>query len=218
MRTLPRFTAALVLGTLGAMALTAAYGSWLVRDARLDQAARSTRLHELGRIAVPRPDLMAGMTWRDDLAAGLFYGLFAGWPLGGLLSLMVMGLDLRGRSRAWIYGAAGLLFLAIAATEAVPELVRARAQLDAGRAPLAAKTAMEALWTPGLWILLLAAVELGALALPPSRVRLAGFLLATGLVLAFLLRDPVAPVSTLLLALALPWAVLIWMRPAWRAA
>ena len=208
MRTLQRFTAALVLGTLAGMLLLTLHGAWLVHDARLDQAARSQRLHELGRIAVPRPDLLASMTWRDDLAAGIFYGLYAGWPLGGLLSLMLMGLDLRSRSRAWVYGAAGLLLAGIACTEALPKLARAGT-------PLAV---LDALKAPAEWILLLAAVELGALTLPPSRRRLGGFLLAVGAVLAFLLHDPIAPLSTALLALALPWAVAGWMYPAWRPA
>lgn len=97
--TLPRLTVALFVGTLAGMIATTLFGAWLVHDARLDQAARSGRLHALGVPAVPPPAVMAVLTWRDDLAAGVFYGLSAGWPLGGTLAVMTLGLGLGPRPR-----------------------------------------------------------------------------------------------------------------------
>lgn len=92
--TLPRLTVALFLGTLAGMIATTLFGAWLVHGARLDQAARSGRLHALGVPAVPPPAVIGAMTWRDDLAGGVFYGLSAGWPLGGTLAAITLGLGL----------------------------------------------------------------------------------------------------------------------------
>jgi hypothetical protein len=97
--TLPRLTVALFLGTLAGMIATTLFGACLVHGARLDQAARSARLHGLGVPAVPPPAVMAALTWRDDLAGGMFYGLSAGWPLGGTLAVMTLGLGLGPRPR-----------------------------------------------------------------------------------------------------------------------
>ena len=110
-RTLPRFTFALCLGTLAGMLAMTLYGAWLVRAARLEQSARSLRLHDLGQIVVPHPDRIRAMGWREELGAGLFYGLTAGWTLGGLAALALIGLALLPLSRRGRLG--GLLFLGI---------------------------------------------------------------------------------------------------------
>ncbi len=112
--TLPRLTLALFLGTLTGMAATSLFGAWLVHDARLDQAARSARLHALGVPAVPPPAAMGVMTWRDDLAGGIFYGLSAGWPLGGALAVMTLGLRPR-VSRPVLFLGEGLLLVLLLA-------------------------------------------------------------------------------------------------------
>lgn len=218
MRILPRFSAALFLGTLAGILAFTLHGAWLVHADRLDQAARSVRLHELGQIAVPHPELMAQLTWKDDVAAGLFYGLAAGWPAGGLVTLLILGLDLGGRRKAWVYAAALLLLAAVLLTEALPGILRSRALLSAGEVSRAALAALTAIRAPATWILLLTAALRGALALPPGPKVRCGFLVAVGLVLAFLLHDPEAFLPTALLALALPWIVRYAAGLAWRRA
>ncbi len=172
----------------------------------MDQAARSKRLNDMGRIVVPSPKTIQDMTCRDDLEAGLFYGLMAGWPLGGVLTLMLLGQRLGVRGWAWRLGAVLLIFAALCVVEGggADRKVGLPALWEAARYPL-------------VWVGSLAILQVLGLTYADRPFARSGFLLACGLLLFFLLFDPRAALPTLLLSLALPWAVagavgLVWRR------
>ncbi|GEM_PF-5917140 len=179
-RALPRFTAALFLGTLAGILWTSLCGAWLVHEARLEQGLRSGRLLNLGAIPVPHPTLLAGLTWRDDAMAGLFYGLTAGWPLGGAAAILLMT---RRWKPAWV-ALAGVWVVVLWALWADPVRNEALRWL----------TGMTGL---ALFSLLLPAGRRGALAAP----------LALGVFLAWRFWEPSAQGPLLLWGLGLPWAV-----------
>lgn len=108
---LPRAAAAIGLGVLAGILGWTCYGAALARQARGIQALRAERLNVLGVPPVPSVARLASLDARDDLAAGLFYGLSAGWVMGGALALMRLGACLpRGDRRCWAVPA-GLLLL-----------------------------------------------------------------------------------------------------------